>query len=30
LGYIDDATYQAFDMQARRAAAPLVGLIREG
>jgi four helix bundle protein len=30
LGYVDDATYSALDLQVRQAAAPLVGLIRSG
>ena len=28
LGYVDDATYSAVDLQVRQVAAPLVGLIR--
>jgi len=30
LGYIDNATHEDYDMRAKRAMAPLVGLIREG
>jgi four helix bundle protein len=30
LGYIDNALYSRFDIQVRRTAAPLVGLIRDG
>jgi four helix bundle protein len=30
LGYLDEATYTRLDVQVRRTAAPLVGLIRNG